>query len=75
MKNITIRNLIEVLDGRFVGDESKLDIEASCIDTDSRKIEKDGIFVALVGERADGHDFVRDLLEKGALCCVRNRKC
>lgn len=70
MKNITIRNLIEVLDGKFIGDESKLDIEASCIDTDSRKIEKDGIFVALVGERADGHDFVRDLLEKGALCCI-----
>lgn len=70
MKNITIRNLIEVLDGKFIGDESKLDIEASCIDTDSRKIEKDGIFVALVGERADGHDFVRNLLEKGALCCI-----
>ena len=70
MKNITIRNLIEVLDGQYIGPEDRLDIEATCIDTDSRKIEKDGVFVALVGERVDGHDFVKGLLEKGALCCI-----
>ena len=70
MKNITIENLIKILDAKYIGSDEKLEIEATCIDTDSRKIEKDGIFIALVGERVDGHDFVKGLLEKGALCCI-----
>lgn len=70
MKNITIDNLIKVLDAKYIGPEDRRAIEATCIDTDSRKIEKDGIFVALVGERVDGHDFVKDVLSKGALCCI-----
>jgi len=70
MKNITIENLTKILDGRYIGPNDKIAVEATCIDTDSRKIEKDGVFIALVGERVDGHDFVKDVLSKGALCCI-----
>ena len=38
----------------------------SGISTDSRQIKKGEIFVALKGERYDGHLFVRDALRKGA---------
>ena len=34
--------------------------------TDSRAIERDGIFVALRGDRFDGHEFVADVARKGA---------
>ena len=44
--------------------------EFSGISTDSRKIEKGNVFVALVGERFDGHDFLMEVLEKGAECLI-----
>lgn len=40
------------------------EIKSFCID--SRKIEKDQIYIALPGERVDGHDYLGDVLQKGA---------
>ena len=37
---------------------------------DSRKVEKDFIFIATKGERVDGHDFIPQVMEKGALAVV-----
>jgi len=36
------------------------------ISTDSRSIAEGNLFVALTGEKFDGHDFLADVLEKGA---------
>lgn len=41
--------------------------EASSVVIDSRKADTDCIFVATVGERVDGHSFIRQVLDKGAL--------
>lgn len=38
--------------------------------TDTRKITEGSLFVALVGERFDGHDFVGAAFEKGAVAAV-----
>lgn len=38
--------------------------------TDTRKITKGSLFIALVGERFDGHDFVEAAFEKGAVAAV-----
>lgn len=40
------------------------------ISTDSRKIEPGNIFVALRGERFDGHDFLLDVVKAGADCLI-----
>ena len=37
------------------------------ISTDSRKINSSTLFIALKGEKFDGHDFIKDVLSKGAL--------
>ena len=41
--------------------------------TDSRDIRSGDVFVALAGERFDAHDFVPDVLAKGALAVVVSR--
>ena len=46
------------------------DKEILSICTDSRKISKGCLFIALVGERFDGHDFVEAALEHGAAAAV-----
>jgi len=40
---------------------------------DSRRVQKDGLFVALRGEKSDGHDFIGQAVEKGATVIVAER--
>lgn len=46
----------------------------SKISIDSRKISKRSLFVAIKGERFDGHNFVRDVIKNGASAVVIERK-
>lgn len=43
-----------------------LDIDIDNISTDSRNIKKGSLFIAIKGENFDGHDFVEDVISKGA---------
>ncbi len=40
--------------------------------TDSRQIADGAVFVALKGEKFDGHNFVRQSYDMGAVCCIVN---
>ena len=44
--------------------------EAAGIVIDSRKVEPGDIFVAIRGERVDGHQFIREVFDKGAIAVV-----
>ena len=47
-------------------DSGKREVVIHGLTTDSRAVERGQLFLALRGERYDGHDFVRNALEKGA---------
>lgn len=49
-------------------------VEINHLVYDSRKVEKNDIFVCISGGRKDGHDFVPDVIEKGAIAIVAERK-
>ena len=40
------------------------------ISTDSRSIKSGALFVPIVGDRFDGHDFISSVIEKGAACAL-----
>src|SRR5438067_12618219 len=40
---------------------------------DSRRVQRDGLFVALRVEKSDGHDFIGQAIEKGAALLVALR--
>lgn len=44
--------------------------EITCVSTDTRELPKGCLFVALRGERFDGHHFVRQAIEAGAVAAV-----
>lgn len=48
-------------------------IEFSGVSTDSRSVREGDLYVALVGDRFDGHDFVTDALAGGARAAVVSR--
>ncbi len=49
--------------------------EAVCtrVSTDSRQIEEGSLFIALQGERFDGHDFIRQAVARGARTVLATR--
>ena len=55
--------------GRFIGPPPA---EAHGVTTDSRQLGPGGCFVALTGERFDGHDFLAQAKASGAACAVVN---
>lgn len=49
------------------------DVRFGAVSTDSRTIDEGDLYVALVGERFDGHDFVADALARGGRGAVVSR--
>lgn len=70
MKNLTLENLTKACSGTYFGSEEYLHREVSSITADSRKAEEGCLFVPIPGARADGHDFIPDVMKKGALCTL-----
>ena len=70
MKNLTLENITAACRGTYHGDQSKLSQEVAGVVIDSRKVEKDYLFVAIDGERVNAHKFIPDTIEKGAMCVV-----
>jgi UDP-N-acetylmuramoyl-L-alanyl-D-glutamate--2,6-diaminopimelate ligase len=54
--------------------DSSLDIDISGIAYDSRKVKEACLFVAITGERYDGHDFIKDAIKKGAVAIVYEKE-
>ena len=56
---------------RIVG---TLDREVESIAYDSRRVQDNGLFVAIRGEKSDGHQFIDQAIEKGAGVIVAERE-
>ncbi|MBP5332473.1 MAG: UDP-N-acetylmuramoyl-tripeptide--D-alanyl-D-alanine ligase [Lachnospiraceae bacterium] len=74
MKNLTIKNIAHAVGGElyvplFTADK-KLSGEASGVFIDSRLCGENSVFVAIKGERSDGHDYIKDVFAEGALCVI-----
>lgn len=55
-----------IVNGKLTGD----DLTVSSFTIDSRALESGQAFIALPGERFDGHDFVTGVAEKGAVLAI-----
>ncbi len=58
---------------RVVSLSAAADPEITGIAYSSKKVEPGNIFIALKGQRADGHDFLPEALERGAAAIVSER--
>jgi len=70
MNKLTLGEICAAVGGKTAADEN---IIIRSITTDSRKIEEGCLFIALSGERFDGHDFIPSAFEKGAVCCLSEK--
>lgn len=58
-----------------VGSETKLDIQIDNVCTDSRKIQQGCLFIAIPGDKFDGHDFAAKAIEEGAAAVIVEKDC
>ena len=56
-----------------LGDEIEKDLNINNVVVDSREVSIGDIFICLKRENCDGHDFVSEALDKGALCAIVER--
>lgn len=70
MKNLTIETITAACRGTLHGSADPAGREAAHVVIDSRKAGPGDVFVAINGERVDGHTFIPSVMEKGALCAV-----
>ena len=72
MKELTLEEIAGFSNG--VVNHDKYSCAIRSISTDTRKLEKGSLFVALEGERFDGHDYVIDALASGASAAMVSKK-
>src|SRR5690606_31784345 len=70
LEAFSLSRLTEVLDGRLLGADASFE----SVSTDSRAIGAGQLFVALVGPRFDGHQYLAEVAAKGAVAALVQRE-
>jgi UDP-N-acetylmuramoyl-tripeptide--D-alanyl-D-alanine ligase len=71
MISLTLGEIADVVSGQIAGDSNVLVTGSAAVDT--RQVSSQGLFVALVGARADGHDFALQAGAAGAAAVLGTR--
>jgi len=70
---LTLRTVADLLQTPLQGDPHLLGLPVQAICTDSRQLQPGSVFVALRGERFDGHNFIPQALARGAVAVISQR--
>lgn len=71
MLSLTLKEIKESVEGKLVqGNPSK---SFNNVTIDSRRVKPGDIFVAIIGENNDGHEFIPEAVEKGAELIITSR--
>lgn len=68
MKNITVKDIINVCKGNLICGNEDYICESFCKDT--RVIQNGDVYVGIKGENFDGNTLYKDAIEKGAKVCI-----
>lgn len=73
MKYMTLTEISHACHGSYHGSSENAEKEVSSVTIDSRKVQKDSLFIAIKGARVDGHDLIPQTIEAGALCALSEK--
>jgi len=68
MKEMTLLDVAKAVNGKYIGSDPSALVED--ITLDSRGVQKGSLFIAIRGERSDGHDYIEAAFEKGACAAL-----
>ena len=70
LEQMTLANIAKACGGTYVGDDAQRGSEITGAVIDSRQVEPGYLYIPIRGERVDGHRFIPDVFEKGALAVL-----
>lgn len=70
MRQLSLQNIAAACHGTYHGDAAHLPKEIAGVAIDSRKVNSDFLFVPIKGARVDGHTFISQVFEQGALAAL-----
>lgn len=70
---VLLSELIDLLPDVRLAGASDVHVQITDVAYDSRKVKPGALFVAIPGQRYDGHDFVQDAIARGAAAVVAER--
>lgn len=68
MVNFKLSEILKIVDGHLLNGDPGLTVSGIC--TDTRKIKPGDLFLAIKGEKYDGHHFLNDAVKAGAVALV-----
>jgi len=68
--NLTLKEIYKIFNKRVNCEKDRL---INGISIDTRTLKKGDVFFAIKGENTDGHNFIKDAFEKGAILCVAQK--
>lgn len=71
MESLKINEIVDCLNGR--AKNITLDFEINGVSTDSRNINKGELFIALIGDSFDGHNFIHEAFKRGSIAAIVSR--
>lgn len=74
MTNLTLENIANACGGTYIGKEADKQKNITGAVIDSRLVEPGYLFIPIRGERVDGHQFISDVFEKGALAVLSEQE-
>lgn len=69
MQAMTVNEIAAAVNGRWLNPRESV-LTVSGVSTDSRRVPMGCLFIPLVGERFDGHNFIEQSLASGAAGCL-----
>lgn len=73
--HLSVTQLVDIIDATPVNLSDKAaSAKFTDITTDTRSLQPDHLFLALRGERFDGHDFAAVAIERGAIAVITDRR-
>lgn len=71
MEALTIKEIAQAVGGTILtGDENT---QITNVSTNSKKLEEGSLFVPIIGEKVDAHDFIPDAFKNGGRACFTSR--
>ena len=74
MEPIKLSEILKATGGQFFGDEALLGTDIHEISTNSKEIGDNCLFIPLVGEKFDAHNFIKGAIENGCICTLSHKK-
>ncbi|MEG0792432.1 MAG: UDP-N-acetylmuramoyl-tripeptide--D-alanyl-D-alanine ligase [Lachnospiraceae bacterium] len=73
MEQMSLDKIASACGGTYYGNDASRLLEVSSVSIDSRKIEKNGLFIPIRGARVDGHKYIPQVMKAGALCTLSEK--